>query len=845
MFDYSVRFRAIDEISNRIASINARMAEMAARAARAAREMGRAISGFGDRARTATDDAARGVREISRAVTTESARINTAADDAMRAVRRRRGRLEISDRIFNPFNQSAARGSFDALRNHVSNVSERIVQEMDRINRRVGSVITTITLRVNNGQAIAAIRRVEQGMRRVGRAGRDAAQGGVHNLLYGFGLVAAAVQPLEVFRKYELAFKDVKKAVAGTPEQIAKVRDAMKEFKGATFEELAKVYSESGKMGFDASNVSEFANQILKGAKALDFSAEVAVEQIGKILSMTNQMDTAVESSAAIMDKIVQMENKLANVKADKVIDIWARSADTFSQLNFDNDKMASMSAFLAQTFNSSELGASGFKMMINRFKRLEGSLGFVERIKTGGFEGIRDVMSEISKLSPEQRIKTFGNEAMILIDKMLNSENMLKLDVALELSKSSAGAVNEEWRIFRETLDERIKDSQKNISNAMEEIGMTMEKTAKTFLGYVDKITLRIRGWIKENKKLMSSIVKWSLIIGGVLAAFGVLAILFGIIGMVVGVLGNILFIFTARWGLYNLAVWRSAAGNHWLSNSFGFLKAAMSKIWLAAKTAALWLWTYATRAASFSMGVLRRAGMAMRAAFIAIRTTIIAGSVAVWAFNAALLANPITWIVAAIIVLVAVVIGLIYYWDEIVAGVKRLWQAFTEIELVKKIMESFGQFVEGVFNVMMIPISLYIEAWKKVFNVIGQVWDKIGGFQGLVDMIKSGFDLILDPIKTAIGWIDKFLSKFQIFTDAKNSVSGIGDSITNAADEGVNWVKGLVGADTGDSSDVNSGAKHHYRVDVNVKAESGTFANSVAQGPGDIRLNTVGNGI
>lgn len=48
---------------------------------------------------------------------------------------------------------------------------------------------------------------------------------------------------------------------------------------------------------------------------------------------------------------------------------------------------------------------------------------------------------------------------------------------------------------------------------------------------------------------------------------------------------------------------------------------------------------------------------------------------AIAVWAVNAAMLANPVTWIVLAIIALIAVIILIIVYWDELSAAVQRCW--------------------------------------------------------------------------------------------------------------------------------------------------------------------------
>lgn len=52
-----------------------------------------------------------------------------------------------------------------------------------------------------------------------------------------------------------------------------------------------------------------------------------------------------------------------------------------------------------------------------------------------------------------------------------------------------------------------------------------------------------------------------------------------------------------------------------------------------------------------------------------------------AVWAFSAALLANPLTWVVMGIFAVAAAIIGLIYYWDEVTAAVGRFFSGLWDI--------------------------------------------------------------------------------------------------------------------------------------------------------------------
>ncbi|EJL9414335.1 phage tail tape measure protein [Vibrio cholerae] len=58
------------------------------------------------------------------------------------------------------------------------------------------------------------------------------------------------------------------------------------------------------------------------------------------------------------------------------------------------------------------------------------------------------------------------------------------------------------------------------------------------------------------------------------------------------------------------------------------------------------------------------------MSGVFKVLRISTIAMTAATWLFNAALWANPITWIIAGIVALVAAVGAMIYWWDEIKAS-------------------------------------------------------------------------------------------------------------------------------------------------------------------------------
>ncbi|BFM50561.1 hypothetical protein [Marinomonas sp. THO17] len=60
-------------------------------------------------------------------------------------------------------------------------------------------------------------------------------------------------------------------------------------------------------------------------------------------------------------------------------------------------------------------------------------------------------------------------------------------------------------------------------------------------------------------------------------------------------------------------------------------------------------------------------------------LRVAVMSTLPALFAFSAALLANPITWVVLGIVALVAAIVGLIVYWDQVTAAVGRFFEGLS----------------------------------------------------------------------------------------------------------------------------------------------------------------------
>jgi len=177
-------------------------------------------------------------------------------------------------------------------------------------------------------------------------------------------------------------------------------------------------------------------------------------------------------------------------------------------------------------------------------------------------------------------------------------------------------------------------------------------------------------------------------------------------------------------------------------------------------------------------------------------------------WLFNSALWANPITWIVVAVIALIAVVVALIYYWQDITTWVGKLWEKFTG----------------------------FIASLHLVKNALAGV--------------KAYFSMLTAPIRYVINLIDSFMSKFDIYNKAKAKVTDVANKVKDGVANGWSATKNFFGfgndkTKSNNIEDINNTQKNHTIVDVNVTAVGGANADTQSRSTGAVKLKTVNNGL
>ncbi|MGR6523831.1 aggregation-promoting factor C-terminal-like domain-containing protein [Rhodococcus erythropolis] len=141
---------------------------------------------------------------------------------------------------------------------------------------------------------------------------------------------------------------------------------------------------------------------------------------------------------------------------------------------------------------------------------------------------------------------------------------------------------------------------------------------------------------------------------------------------------------------------------------------------------------------------------------ALAAHRVALIAGAVAQWALNSAILASPITWIVLAIAALVA---GLVYFFTKTELGKKiwdKVWNGIKDAmakawEFLQPIFTKIGEIFSTVFNAI---ADIFTWVWESIIQPI------FTGLKVAIAIVIVAFLLLWEGIKLYIEMVGNILS-------------------------------------------------------------------------------------
>lgn len=294
------------------------------------------------------------------------------------------------------------------------------------------------------------------------------------------------------------------------------------------------------------------------------------------------------------------------------------------------------------------------------------------------------DTVDAVEKMEIQ---KAFGTaEAVAVVDLLYGSvgnltDNITGMGDAMktgtklteDMAKAmDAGNPGAKWAV----MDQKIQ-------NLKETIGDKLAPTVAPLIEDISNLALKMGEWVDKNPELASGLLKVAFWASIILTTIGLTVGGIGLLGVVIG---NIMI------GFGNFATFAGFAK----SGMLAFRGATLTNI------ASLKAFGLSSLATGKSLGIGLFSGLAK-------------ASMATWSFTAALLANPVTWIVIGIVALIAALILLWKNWDVVSAFLNKTWKSVTEW---------VSQGIDNLTNKL-----------KNFFKGIGDGWNAVKGFFGFGD--------------------------------------------------------------------------------------------------------------
>ncbi|NPV89821.1 MAG: phage tail tape measure protein [Firmicutes bacterium] len=372
------------------------------------------------------------------------------------------------------------------------------------------------------------------------------------------------------------------------------------------------------------------------------------------------------------------------------------------------------------------------------------------------------DTMDAAEKM---QLQKAFGtDEAVAMIDLMYSKTGELQDGILSVYNSMGKGVseVREMANAINDTEPDQYQVLRQRIHNVAEEIGNQLLPTVNTMLQRGEVVLNKVSGWIAGNQQLVKVLSLVILTIGLILTGLGILITVVGGVGLVFTKTaqmagGLISGIRNMRSGFETLRIHAMYAGDA--------IRSGFSSARTLASSAATGIRNVATsivsmgRAAAVSGAtavknfVLSMASMARQAVVTA--ATAMPGLIAsVWSFTAALLANPITWIVIAIIALIAILVLLWQNWDTVVNFLQGAWNsAVTGIANgFNRVREIFASGIQWIRDFITGTLGWFREAGSKILTTF-------------TEGIKSAISAPIEAVKGGLARIRNLLP----FSDAQ----------------------------------------------------------------------------
>lgn len=549
---------------------------------------------------------------------------------------------------------------------------------------------------------------------------------------------------------------------------------------------LADIAAAGGEQGIKVIDLPAFVDTTAKMSTAFDMLPSEAGDAIGKLV---NIFAVPVNKVGELGDAINHLSNN-TNSKAREIVDVLARVGGSSRQFGVTATQVSALSSTLLALGQAPEVAGTTINALFAKLNTAEiqkkkfqdglkqigmSSDEMAANIKKGAQPALMGFLEKVSKLEKHDQAilmgRMFGMEYAPKLAALVQNLDVYKQHLALVGDQMNYnGSMEHEFAIRAKTTANQIQLLSNHWDELMINLGsMFLPKIVEWIGVFNSKLSVaadKVTRWRELFPNLSNLIVS---VVGGLIAFIAAIALL----SIVVGVGGMLAGGFGLAW-----------AGVVLLLTPLAPILTAIRMAWVVLR-----------------MSLLAGTGVfaALRAALFAFTAQLWVNITALWAWAAALLANPITWIVIGVLALGAALALTIIYWDEIKAAVLSFTDSLTSsVGGWVTAISSFGLF-GAILSYTAVAISAVVylwNNWQAAVSAVGTAiinaannWMASIGLFSFVDTVLAAWEQLKawwSSFKGFLAGLNPFaplLAQVQMVVGAVSSIASTIASISGIA--------------------------------------------------------------
>lgn len=373
-------------------------------------------------------------------------------------------------------------------------------------------------------------------------------------------------------------------------------------------------------------------------------------------------------------------------------IEAWQKMTYAAKMSGIEQEKLAtSLVKFdktIADAASGSKTAAQTFKDLGIKIKDAGGKMRAPDEILTD----VAEVFSKVEGGAAKTALacELFGKSGAELMP-MLN-EGKTGLTGLYKAAQRTGNVLSAEAITASDEFGKKMDAVGLQVKGLGLQLGASLAPAVHKLVNRVSGIIQKVTDWMQQNPQLAETISKVGMVLAGLLVTVGTASILFGGLTFIVGKFAKVFRIASA-----------------------------------------------AIKAGQAIIAACKNGMLLFRIQYAAFSVWSKLAAVGQWLFNTALFACPIVWIIAGIMAVIAAVVLMVKYWDNIAAFFKKLWASIVGI---------FSKAWDGIKKVWGAVTGWFSNLWGGIKNGASKAWT---GIKNTISKSREGVKKAWGAIK---GW-------------------------------------------------------------------------------------------